>query len=410
MSVESLPPAPAYPLAAGPRRSQRAQRPPVVIVGGEINALTIARSLGRYGVTVHALSIPSSPVRYSRYARWIALANSISVWRDFLLGNQSRYLHGSVLLAASDPALELLRNDYHDLRRLYLIDDMDTVAQEQMLNKLSTYEAARAAGVKTPGFWTVDNLEQLQSVRDSLTFPLLVKPLFSHVFDAKHGRKHFFAKHFDDLIQSWRRVLADGIEAMLVEWIPGLDDRLCSYYTYLDASGQPLFTLTKRVIRRNSPGEGGACYHITDWVPEVCEPSLKLLRHVGLRGLANVEFKSDPRDGQLKLIECNARFTAPIYLLQRAGIDLARFVYNRVVGIPQEPLTTFRQGLRLWYPWEDFHAFRSLQRRGDISWFGWLKSIAHRQIFPIFSGSDPMPSFAEQFCRAKRRLRVSKQS
>ena len=53
---------------------------------------------------------------------------------------------------------------------------------------------------------------------------------------------------------------------------------------------------------------GPGCHHITDWIPELREPALRLFRQAGLRGLANVEFKRDDRDGQLKLIECNARF------------------------------------------------------------------------------------------------------
>ena len=49
---------------------------------------------------------------------------------------------------------------------------------------------------------------------------------------------------------------------------------------------------------------------------------LALFGHAGLRGVANVEFKRDPRDGRLKLIECNARFTAANGLLTASGIDL----------------------------------------------------------------------------------------
>ena len=90
---------------------------------------------------------------------------------------------------------------------------------------------------------------------------------------------------------------------LLVEKVPGPDDLLCSYYTYLDADGEALFDFTKRIIRRFPVGMGNGCYHITDRNPEVREVALKLFRHVGLRGLANAEFKRDQRDGRLKLIE-----------------------------------------------------------------------------------------------------------
>ncbi len=62
---------------------------------------------------------------------------------------------------------------------------------------------------------------------------------------------------------------------------------MCSYYTYLDRSGMPTFDFTKRILRRRLPNMGIACYHITDWNPEVSDLVLQLFNHVGLRGVAN---------------------------------------------------------------------------------------------------------------------------
>ena len=52
-------------------------------------------------------------------------------------------------------------------------------------------------------------------------------------------------------------------------------------------------------MRRQPPGEGQATLHVTEWLPEVRELALRLLRHCGHRGLAAVEFKRDPRDDVL---------------------------------------------------------------------------------------------------------------
>src|SRR4051812_13494908 len=47
--------------------------PPVILLGGEANALSVARDLGRgLGVAVHLmLEEPSTPIRWSRYAQAI---------------------------------------------------------------------------------------------------------------------------------------------------------------------------------------------------------------------------------------------------------------------------------------------------------------------------------------------------
>ena len=54
------------------------------------------------------------------------------------------------------------------------------------------------------------------------------------------------------------------------------------------------------------------------------------------------------RDGQLKLIECNHRFTAAIELVRASGLDLALFTYNRLLGRPPPEIGPQRDGTRLW--------------------------------------------------------------
>jgi predicted ATP-grasp superfamily ATP-dependent carboligase len=108
--------------------------------------------------------------------------------------------------------------------------------------------------------------------------------------------------------------------------------------------------------------------------------------------VANVEFKRDPRDGILKLIECNARFTAANCLLAACGLDLSWFVYSRLAGLPEPPLADYPDGVRLWDPLRDIEAFRALRRSGELDFPTWLKSVLHRQTFPVFAWHDPLPT------------------
>ncbi len=160
-----------------------------------------------------------------------------------------------------------------------------------------------------------------------------------------------------------------GLDVFLVEFVPGPPDGTWTYYTYLDENGAPAYEFVKRVLRRFPADTGIGCFEISERCPELRELSLKLLRHVGLRGLAAVEFKRDERDQQLKLIECNARLSGATCLL----------------------------------------AFRQMRRAGLISSRTWLRSLLCRKILPIFRWSDPLPSLANETSRLKgalgRRLR-----
>ncbi len=370
------------------------------------NALSVARSLGREGVRVYALNYPDSYVASSRYCKLIrtpAGANPEEGWAGYLLGPESDELAGAVLLALGDTGIQVITQNREELAQKFLLDVVNPDAQACMLNKLATYQQAVAAGVPTPRFWVIETRRQVLSLEKELVYPLLVKPFFSHLYQKAFGKKFVEVKTFDELLRALDAVEGSGLQVMLVEKIPGPDDRLCSYYTYLDEAGEPLFHFTKRIIRRFPVNRGGACYHITDWNPEVRDLGLQLFRQVGLRGLANVEFKRDDRDGQLKLIEVNARFTAATCLLTASGFDLGLFVYNRLTGRPQRSLENYRKGMRLWYPREDYHAFRELNKRGEITLWQWLASIARPQVLPYFSWRDPGPTLAQE----SRRLRAS---
>lgn len=382
-------------------------RPPAIILGGAANALSVARSLGCAGIETYAINFPGELVRYSRFCKWLDIpkfpGTVEETWAAYLLGKESNRLRGAVLLAASDEAIDLIAKHRQALSEKFRLDLSNPAAQLCMLNKLCTYQAALKAGVPTPKFWVIDKPEQLEELKNELVFPLIVKPLHSHQYKAKFdGALFVYVRMFSELLETFDIIRRAGIEIFLVEMIPGPDDRLCSYYTYLDEKGDNLFDYTKRMIRRFPLTMGMGVYHVTDYVPDVKELSLKLFRQVGLLGIANAEFKLDQRDGQLKLIECNARFTAADCLLRASGLNLPLFTYNRLIGDPQPAPTTFRLGMRLWYPLGDFKAYRQLNKMGLLSFGQWVRSVLHRQIFPFFDWYDPLPAIV----KAARQVRM----
>ena len=299
-----------------------------------------------------------------------------------------------MLLACCDAGIEILIEHRKEHEERFVLDVSDSDAQRRLLSKLSTYEVATEAGVPTPRFWHVESLEHVKERRDEYVYPLIVKPLYSHRFQAVFRDKFFRATSYADLLDAYGRCEAAGLVVVLLEEIPGPDDRLCSYYTYMDQNGEALCDFTKRVVRRFPEGSGLACYHVTDWNPEVRELGRRLFRHAGLWGVGNIEFKREDRDGLLKVIECNARFTAGNALLVASGYDLALFVYDRLVGNPGPQLKgrKYDLGLRYWFPGADLRAFLALRSDGRMSIPGWLQSIAHRQVLPYFRWDDPVPS------------------
>jgi len=391
-------------------KREKSTLPPVIILEGGANAISIARSLGRQGIKVYALNWPESYVRFSRFSEWIKTDSDngiVESWARFLLSSESDHLEGGVLLAGGDLGIEFIAKNREKLSRKFILDISKKEVQLCLLDKLWTYEKAQDAWIPIPKFWRVGKLEQILMHEKEYVYPLILKPIYSHKFVEVFSCKYFLVNSFEELLKAYLKVSRFGVEVMLVEKIPGPDDRYCSYYTYIDENGEALFDFTKRIIRRYPYNQGLACYHITDWNPEVRDLGLKYFTHVGLIGLANIEFKRDDRDGKLKLIECNARFTAANCLVAESGFDLALFVYNRLIGRIQPPLRgkSYKKELRLWYPVEDFLSFKELRGRGELSFMGWIKSIMHPQVLPYFRWDDPIPTIVFE---SKRIYRVIK--
>jgi predicted ATP-grasp superfamily ATP-dependent carboligase len=384
--------------------------PPAIVLGGR-NALSVVQSLGRAGVRVFVPAIEDNVrLRASRYARMVPIAGGEAPWHErlaeWLLGPEAAPLHGAVILASNDPGVEALARHRDALLPLYRLDLCRPAAQLAMLDKLETYRLARQAGVDAPAWWAIDDEAGLEEMRAHLRFPLIVKPRSSAAFQRRYpgGRKHLRAATFDEARAAVRTMREADLPFILVEFVPGPDDRGSALFTYLEEGGEPAFVFTKRFLRRSPPHEGEACYLVSEWVPEVVEPAMRLLRHVGLVGLAQVEFKLDRRDGRLKLIECNGRFIGPNPLLVASGLDLAPWIYRRALGRPAESLPAPRRGVRLWDPRRDYAAYRAMAAAGEMTWWGWLRSLRPARTF-WFRLDDPMPTLVHAWRVAVHRVR-----
>jgi predicted ATP-grasp superfamily ATP-dependent carboligase len=246
---------------------------------------------------------------------------------------------------------------------------------------------------------------ELEAAIVEIGFPCALKPRHIHEFSRHFRRKVFLAENAAVLRRAFAETSAHGLQMIVTEIVPGPEDAYCSVFTYLDERSQPLVVFTKRKLRQNPPGFGVGCYHITHWDDAVAEMGLRFLQAVDFRGIANVEFKRDARDGTLTMIECNARFTAANEILQRSGLDFANFVYRRQIGRPVSAPARVRDGVYMWAPVQDTMSFLASRRRGELSARQWAGSLLHRQTLPLFAWSDPMPSLVNLYYMADRRRR-----
>lgn len=367
-------------------------QPPVLLLGGSENAVSCARRFIAAGVVTVVVNKDSAPALRSRGVIREATGPdfdgpTLSRW---LANEGAERWAGAVLLPLSDRALLGIVDDQEKLSKIFKPALFSPTVVGAMLDKQKTLELAAAAGVGTPRQWTLpDGTLDRTGLPADLEFPLILKPRRNFELISRTGRKYLRADDVDELLEQLPTMWELPSGFVLNEFIPGGDETLSSYYAVRTADGEILMEFTKRVDRRYPTNQGGATFHELCDLPGTADAGRRFFEYVGLVGVGNVEFKEDPRSGELKIIECNHRLTAATSLMQDNGVDLAGAIYDQAIGRSSTAASSPKWGATMWYPIRDLRSFR----QEGIGIGSWLRR-PKRSTYPYFRWSDPGPSLA----------------
>jgi predicted ATP-grasp superfamily ATP-dependent carboligase len=231
---------------------------------------------------------------------------------------------------------------------------------------------------------------------------VVVKPRIGYRFAGRFGIKLFVARDRAELRRALERLAGAELEGMVFDLVPGGDDRLYAYCTYVDASGAAHDGVTVRKLRQSPPFFGVArVAHVVPEIPELRATTLALLRRIGFRGFAAAEFKHDPRDGSFRFLEVNGRSVIYNALLRAAGLDVAALAWADLVEGRVAPWRTTVCG----GAWVNAHAdllYGALYRRLDpIGLAEMIAPYGRQRIDAVWSAHDPYP-FLAQWARSAR--------
>jgi predicted ATP-grasp superfamily ATP-dependent carboligase len=120
----------------------------------------------------------------------------------------------------------------------------------------------------------------------------------------------------------------------------------------------------------------------------------RFLESIGFDGLAEVEFKFDPRDGKYKILDVNPRTWGWHTLGKAAGIDFPYLLWRQTVGLPVIPINTNRKAAWIREITDFVSLAKSRNRATELKRL--LKALYSRRFTSAtFSLRDPIPFFAE---------------
>ena len=360
--------------------------------------LDLVRPLGRAGIDCVVFAPPDDPVRWSRHTDEFVDRTRFGSPGELvaeLVRHGSRSAEPPVLYYSNDQDLMLVSRNREELGASFRFAIADADLVETLLYKTRAQERFQQLGLPVP---PARLLEAGDGPPADLEYPVLLKPVVRERRQAIGGEPK--GRRFDsaaELAAAWPELAASGDEQFAQRLIPGGEDRIESYHAYVGADGEIAGEFAGRKLRTWPVEYGNTTALEITAAGDVLELGREILRALGLRGVAKVDFKRDP-DGRLWLLEINPRFNLWVHAGAEAGVNLPALVHADLTGTPRPPTGPARAGVTWCDPLRD--------RSAGLSRGQWLRFAARADTRWSVALDDPLPivrGIAAPF--AGRRLR-----
>jgi D-aspartate ligase len=380
------------------RTAERTDRIGAVVVGGDFNGLGIVRSLGRRGIPICIVDDERSISRYSHYATHAVLVPDLRDERrtvDTLIEIGKRLgLKGWVLYPTRDETVAALSRYRPLLTEWFRVPTPAWDTIQWVWDKRNTYRLAQDLGIPTPRTWYVSDASELERI--DFDFPLALKPAIKEHFIYATKAKAWRANDRAELNELFQRAeaLAGPGEMMIQELIPG-DGRQQFAYCAFFKEGQAVGSMMAQRWRQHPPEFGRASTFVeTVDLPLVETLSQRFLQAINYYGLAELEYKRDPRDGQLKLLDVNARTWGYHSIGPRAGVDFPSMLFADQLGEVVEPCRA-RPGVRWIRLVTDLPTGAVEIWNGHLHWREYMQSLRGIHVESVFRREDLLPGLME---------------
>jgi D-aspartate ligase len=194
--------------------------------------------------------------------------------------------------------------------------------------------------------------------------------------------------------------------AMLQEYIPGGARSVWMLDGYFGRESACLAAYTGRKLRQHPTHTGMTSLGVCEHNQAVVETTERLMRRIGYRGIVDMGYRHDARDGRYKLLDVNPRIGSTFRLfVDAAGTDVFRALYLDMTGQTPPARSPVREGRRWVVEHHDVAEAAAAIRRRDLSVRAWLASLLPVREAAWFSPADPLPAAALAVAFARRGAR-----
>lgn len=229
--------------------------------------------------------------------------------------------------------------------------------------------------------------------------------MVKEIFRAPHAPKRMFiAKNKTELFDFFHKYEdAQNPNFMLQEYIPGGDDCIWFYNGYFDSNSECLFSTVGKKLRQSPIHTGVASLGICLKNDAVDQLTRRFMKSIGYKGIVDIGYRYDARDGQYKVLDVNPRIGASFRLLVADnGLDCPRAAYLNLTG-QKVPSSQMVEGRKWFIEDRDLVSSFRYWREKSLSFREWFISFRGVQESAWFAWDDPAP-FVMMCARSSRKI------
>ncbi len=307
-----------------------------VLDGRSLASLAIVRSLGKKGFEIQCgEEFGLNLTRFSKYVKksWIYPPpdSNPDAFIEEIKKITIREKFDMIIPVRDDTTLLIAEHarELSHITRLY-IAEYDTIRLLQ--DKAETIRIAKKCGVPHPQTWFPEESDRKEILKNLKT-PFLIRARIS-----SGSRGIEFVKKSDDFAVQYESVRRDFGEPMIQEYVQ--KKSYCTACVLLDHDSDVVASFAYERVKEYPLSGGPTVVGISCANEEVIGYAVSLLKSIGWRGVAEVEFIID-QGGIPRLLEVNPRFWMPLNLAIQSGVDFPYLLYQLAMKNPVSKPETY---------------------------------------------------------------------
>jgi predicted ATP-grasp superfamily ATP-dependent carboligase len=240
----------------------------------------------------------------------------------------------SILVPYSDENANTLSEYAEELNEHYIFPNISPEIVRSVSNKKEMHFLAKRNDVPTPEAWFPGSRLDLEKYVEHANFPIMLKTIYSH--SRTGGGTNYLVKTKEQLFNLYDHYENFSNPNLFVqEYIPGGDESSWMFNGYFNEQSECLFGMTGRKIRQSPPGAGVTSLGVCEINNAILEISKRFITSLGYKGMIDIDFRYDKRDGKYKILDINPRIGLTFRLfVGDNGLDVMQVAYLDLTGQP----------------------------------------------------------------------------